>query len=274
MIKVKYFLFTATFLIFLSSCEEVIDVDLNSSNPEFVVEAIIYKDSISIVCLTQTTSYFSLEEPYFIEDASVKISDGTSSEELIYKGNGYYIGNEIIGTEEKTYEIKIEHDGILYEGISYMPQKSEITAVYFGKSESQNIFNPYGEMVFTIACEFIDNPEIQNFYMIRFISDGEMLENSYYLLTEKGANNGAVERVNDSIISFSECVFYEGGEVEVQVFSIDEYVYNFYLQLNDVLFWKRRVVPPTPYNPVSNINNGALGYFAAWAYDTEIIMLE
>jgi hypothetical protein len=69
-------------------------------------------------------------------------------------------------------------------------------------------------------------------------------------------------------------MFYEGGEAEVQVFSLDESVYNYFLQLNDILYWKRRVMPPTPYNPKSNISNGALGYFAAWAYDSRKIMLE
>jgi hypothetical protein len=33
-------------------------------------------------------------------------------------------------------------------------------------------------------------------------------------------------------------------------------------------------MPPTPYNPKSNISNGALGYFAAWSYDSEKILLE
>jgi uncharacterized protein (DUF2147 family) len=275
----KYILVATTLLIILSSCEEVIDVDLNSSNPAFVVEATIYKDSVSLVRLTRTTSYFSLEEPEFIEDASIKISDRTSMEELNYIGNGHYVGNKIIGTEGKTYEIEIKYDGIIYQGISYMPLETDIISVSYSKSASQSIFNPNGEMIYTVTCEFIDNPDIDNFYMIRYILDGVVLKNSYYLLTEHNAVNGSVNNVNvnnadNDTLRFSEWMFYEGGEFEVQIFSIDESVYNYFLQLNDVLFWKRRVMPPTPYNPVSNINNGALGYFAAWAYDSEIIILE
>ena len=269
----KYSLFLLTFLIIFTSCEEVIVVDLNSSDPAFVVEAIIYKDSVSLVRLTRTTSYFSLEKPDFIEDARIKISDGTSVEELTYKSNGYYTGDTIIGTEGKVYGIEIVHDGIIYKGISYMPLKPNITSVRFGKSDSPGILNPYGETVFTITCEFIDNPDIENFYMIRFISDGKLVER-YYLLTEHNSNSGNIINNNNGTISFSESIFYEGGNVEVQLFSIDESVYNFFMQLSDVLFWKRRVMPPTPYNPVSNINNGALGYFAAWAYDSEKIILE
>jgi hypothetical protein len=272
MIKLKYIYIAISSLIILASCEEVIVIDLNTANPAFVVEAIIYKDSVSVVRLTRTTSYFSMEQPLVIENARVKISDGSLSEELTYVGNGYYAGKTIIGTEGKGYEIEILHDGIIYKGISSMPVKTDLIAVRFGKDDSQSPLNPYGETVFTITCEFADNPDIDNFYMIRFISDGKLLER-YYLLTEKSSNSGDINNINNHI-SFSESIFFEGGEVDVQLLSIDKSVYNYFMQLSDVLFWKRRVMPPTPYNPKSNINNEALGYFAAWSFDSKKIILE
>jgi hypothetical protein len=252
----------------------VIVVDLNSSNPAFVVEAIVCKDSVSLVRLTGTTSYFSSDEPYFYEDATITISDGESSEELTYIGNGYYKGDDIIGIEEKSYKLEILHNTVLYEGMSYLPLETEIISVSFVKDDSQTILNPNGELVFTINCEFTDNPDMDNYYIIKFIRDGKMLENSYYLLTEKTANQGVINNVTNNIISYSQSVFDQGGEVDVQVCSVDKYVYNYFIQLNDVLYWKSRVIPPTPYNPESNINNGALGYFAAWAIDSETIVLE
>lgn len=115
--------------------------------------------------------------------------------------------------------------------------------------------------------------------MIRYILDGTVLKDSYYLVTEQNAGNGTINSSNinnadNDTLRFSEWLFYEGGEVEVQVFSFDESVYNYFMQLNDVLFWKRKVMPPAQYNPVSNINNRALGYFAALSYDSRKIMLE
>jgi hypothetical protein len=272
MIIFKYLSGTIIILNILTSCEEVINIDLNTANPALVVEAIIYKDSVCLVRLTRTTSYFSIEQPVFIENASVKISDGALSEELSYKGNGYYTGSTIIGTEGRTYEIEIMHDGITYKGISSMPLKTDLIAVRFGKDNSQSPLNPYGKTVFTITCEFADNPGTNNYYMIRFVWDGKLLER-YYLLTENSSNSGSINNTN-GIISFSESIFFEGGLVEVQLLSIDKPVYDYFMQLSDVLFWKRRVMPPTPYNPKSNINNGALGYFAAWAIDSESIILE
>jgi hypothetical protein len=93
------------------------------------------------------------------------------------------------------------------------------------------------------------------------------------MLTENGANGGSFEKTND-MISFSESIFYNGGVVEVQLFTIVEPAYNYFKQLDDILFWKRRYIPPVAYNPKSNISNGALGYFAAMSYDYSTLVLE
>ncbi|MCF8380689.1 MAG: DUF4249 domain-containing protein [Bacteroidales bacterium] len=262
--------------LFLSSCEEVINIDLNDSNPAFVVEAIIYKDSLATVHLSQTTSYFSEEEPADIENATITLSDGSSSEELVYTSNGYYTGNTIIGTEGKTYKIEISHDGKIYEGVSYMADKADIISIQLYKSEEKTIYNPEGKTVFTIRTEFHDNPETENFYMMTFIDikNGSMIEKRYFLITEENINGGGLDILENNNFAFSESIFYEGGTVDVNLFSIDEPTYNYFMQLDDVLFWKRRALPPSPYNPVSNINNGALGYFAAWGLDSERIVLE
>ena len=274
----KYILISVSILI-LCSCEQVIKVDLNDADPAFVVEAIIYKDSVAVVRLTRTASYFSLEESEFIGNATINISDGNSSEELSYSGNGYYTGHTIIGTEGRTYQLEITYGGKIYTGRSYMPKGTHIISVDYVKDESVSIFNPDGKTMFTIKTDFIDDPDKDNFYMVRFFLNGEILKDSYYVLTEKNAVNGSLDisNINSSdndTIRFSEWMFYNGGGAEVQVFSIDESVYNYFLQLNDILYWKRRFMPPNPYNPKSNISNGALGYFAAWSYDSRKIQLE
>lgn len=259
-------------LIILPSCEEVIEVDLNYANPEFVVEAKLFKDSVARVRITRTTSYFLSEGSLYINDANIKVSNGKSSEELFLTGDGYYSGNKVIGTENGLYELEILHNNKIYKAASSMPLKTDIFSVNSFKFESQSIFNPYGETVFTIYCDFFDNPEVDNYYMIRYVANGRLIENRFFLLTEKSANGGSFSNSNNKI-SFSESIFYDGGEVELQLYSIDKSAYNYFKQLDDVLFWKRRVMPPTPYNPESNFSNGALGYFAAWTFDSEKLIL-
>ena len=265
--------FVIVSLIILTACEEVIQVDLNSAEPGFVVEAKIYTDSVCQVHLTRTNDYFSQEEPDFIENARVFISDQTSTEELSYIADGNYKGETIIGTENTSYKIEILYDGKTYMAESVMPERTEIKSVMFFKYNSQSIFNPKGEIVFTISVEFVDNPDTDNYYMIRFISDDKLLEKRYFLITEKDANGGSLSNLTNNTYLFSESIFTTGGEVDVQLFSIDEFTYTYFFSLDDILFWKRRLMPPTPYNPQSNIND-AMGYFAALGYASEKIVLE
>ena len=270
----KNLLFTLTLLVLLSSCEEVIQIDLNSANPAFVVEAKIQHDSVGQVRLTRTTSYFSADEPGFIENAKVYLSDGSSKEELSYQENGYYMGEAITGIQNRIYTIEIIHDGKTYQGVSTLPAKTEIISIRYYKGETPTILNPNGEVVYTFQFEFVDDPEVKNFYMVSLVRDGKMIENRYFLFTESLTNGGTLENNGGNILSFAESVFTTEGEVAVNLFSIDEPVYNYFMHLDDVLFWKRRVMPPTPYNPVSNVDNGALGYFAAWGLDTRQLILE
>lgn len=260
--------------LFLSACEEVIEIDLDSQNSAFVVEAQIEKDSFCNVILSLSQDYFSTEGYDYAENAIIEISDGIDSEELIYQGDGIYTGQIITGTEERNYTIGIEYDGKIYEASSYLPEKTKILYSQSFKDESQSLLNPEGETVITIDCGFIDNPETENYYMILFLKENELLDDAFYLCTESNSNIGNFRNDNDTL-RFSESIFYDGdGEVEIRLISLDKQVYNYFWQLNDIMFWKRRYMPPTPYNPESNISNGALGYFAAWSLDSDTIILE
>lgn len=268
----KYIIIPTVILIILSSCEEVVEIDLNSASPAFVAEAKLFKDSVVQVRLTYTTDYFSVSAPEIVEDAIIKISDGITAEELTYKGNGNYSGSLITGREEVTYDLEINHSGRSYNSFSVMPSYTAIAATKYSISNSQSILNPDGKTVVTVTCMFNDDPDKNNYYMICFMANGRLIEDRYFMITENSANGGSFINENN-IISFSESIFYDGDNVEILLYSMDESVYNYFYQMDDILFWKRRVIPPVPYNPTSNISNGALGYFAAWTLDSRIIRL-
>ena len=154
-----------------------------------------------------------------------------------------------------------------------MPGESEIRSAFYNKSDEVSILNPEGETVFTINCRFPDNPSEDNYYMICYREKGKLIEERFFMLTESSANGGSFENTGE-MISFSESIFYEGGVVDVQLYSMDEPVYQYFKQLDDIIFWKRRYIPPVPYNPRSNLSNGALGYFAAMGYDYVTLVLQ
>jgi len=270
--NIKILVFTVI-LASIWSCEEVVDINLDYAEPAFVVEAIISKDVVCSVQLTRTSEYFSPEEAEFVEDAVITISDGNLSEELIYKGKGNYKGSSVTGKEGSTYEIQIKQAGKTYRGISSMPEKAEILSIHYSMSTEVSILNPFGDTFYTISSSFFDDPWIENYYMMTFVAQGELIEERFFLMTESTANGGSFDNTGN-IINFAESIFYPGGEVEVRLYTIDKQVYDYYVQLDDILFWKRRYIPPVPYNPKSNISNGALGCFAAWTFDSRKVILE
>jgi hypothetical protein len=101
----------------ITSCEEVVDVDLNTSDPRLVIEASLNRlqdgTSSSRVKLTLTGPFFNNQIPA-VEDATVEIStDNGMSFSFNHQGNGIY-----------TSPITLENDvnytlEILYKGESY-----------------------------------------------------------------------------------------------------------------------------------------------------------
>ncbi len=259
----KYIAVAISVLITMSSCEEIIEIDLNSSDPALVIEASLYKDSVSVVHLTKTANYFSIDEPAPIENASVTITTGNISEELSYIGNGNYIGQSIIGKEDINYNVEIVWNETEYTGSAYLPKQTEIISLEVVEFQPPS---PHAPLFLQIESTFLDDPERENFYLLRYIQNDTILTGQYFAFSDLMAFNDTISFTNP-MMSFD-----PGDEVVLKVFSIDEPLYNFFVQLNDALSGGM-AMSSTPYNPTSNIE-GAMGYFAAWSYDADTITIQ
>jgi hypothetical protein len=115
-------------LYFLStSCEKVIDVDLNTANPKPVFEAYMENDSTCYVKATWTSSYYNNTPSPVIANATMTLSDQNGNNEVLtYEGNGIYRGSGLIGTIGLTYTLSINLDGNNYSASSYMNPLTEI----------------------------------------------------------------------------------------------------------------------------------------------------
>jgi hypothetical protein len=259
----KYMLFTLLVIFTLTSCEEVIEIDLNTANPVLVVEAKLYKDSLATVLLTKTANYFSMETPEAVEDATITIiANGDVSEELLNLGNGIYSGKIMRGTEGINYDIEILWEDEEYKGKAFLPKQAEIVSLEIVEFQPPV---PQAPVFHQAEITFLDDPETENFYLIRYVLNGFPLSESYFTFPD---------------ISFSDTIqlanprlsFEYGDLVEVQVFSIDEPLSVFYSQLSQAL-GGGMAMSSTPYNPTSNIE-GAMGYFAAWSYVSDTVRVD
>ena len=107
-------------------------------------------------------------------------------------------------------------------------------------------------------------------YMLKFIRNGEPYGSSYNIVTDKYTATSDSLHYTSRMLSF-----YEGDEVEIAVFSIDEDTYGYYSQLNDELGGVNPMASSsTPYNPASNMGEEIVGYFAARSRTDTIFVLE
>jgi hypothetical protein len=254
----KRFFCLAIFILTLISvsCEEVIDIELNSSKPSLVAEGLIEKDSLSWIRLSYTTDYFNSEEPTMVADATVVLYDAIGNFELLsYSGDGLYKGSSLKGKPNRMYEMTFTIKGSVYRASSMLYS----APVFYGVKFEKSAFKQPGEdnQLYTTELRFSDDMNTGNFYNIEFIVNGEHDSDSYTLITDKYFATG------DIIVFSPRWKFFEKDDVvEVIINSIDEKEYEFLNQLND-LSDAGMGGSSTPYNPVSNFGASVLGYFRA-----------
>lgn len=257
-IKIRLFLLLA--LLMLVSCEEVIDIDLNSSESVLVVDGFIYEGENAHVRLSMTSDYFSADTSVLVTDAVVTLNDDHGGSEVLqHFGDGVYRGVSIQGTPGHTYSLSIENEGEVYEGDASLIPSVEIYDVIFSVSPYMPPHASGEEMRYVMDVKFSDDTLVDNFYMLRFWNDSIEESYGYFLISDQFTNTDTVT-ANSRMLSFAE------GSYTVQVYSIDEGTSNFYNEMNDL---DGGGGGSTPYNPKSNFGSDVMGYFTALSFTTD-----
>ncbi len=247
----------------LGSCEEIIDIDLNTSEPALVARAEIIKDSTAKVKLTYTGSYFDTTRAGIEEAAMVSINDNPGrSEVLEYTGEGVYRGNIIRGKENSEYTLNIVTGDRSYSGRSYLNSKPEILQLEYEKLDIPHYTE---ETIYSLMTIIIDDPGNDNYYMLRYYRNGELMNDYYSIYSDRYL------RADTIVYTDYRLDFYRTDTVKVELYAIDNGVYNYFNLVNDVLF--SAMSSSTPFNPESNISGGILGYFMAASFDSDSIII-
>ena len=207
------------FILFLvgifTSCEEVVDIDLNDAPPRLVVQAnlSIWQDGTAsaTVKLTTTAPYFDNNIP-FVSDAIVIVTDENGEQfPFNYQVDGIYVTN-LIPQPNLNYTLKIIYKNEIYSAT---------------------------EKLYTVApLEYVEQRNDGGF-------SGEDIELKVFYTDPGGENNfyffeGLSERGNDIDVSSDEFyngnLFFEyylvedlapGDEVQFNIYGISQAYYNF-----------------------------------------------
>jgi hypothetical protein len=247
-----------------TSCEKVIDIDLNSSAPKIVIEAEIYDQLFCKVKLSQTVNFDESNSFPAITGATIRISDNLgNSETLAETSAGNYIGSVLAGISGRTYTLEITADEKIYTAVSTMSPPINI--------DTLNVDTIIGHGVMQekkyISVKYQDPPGVGNYYhFIQFIN-GIPQKDIY--INEDRLQDG--QTISTPLINQNSSNLETSDSITIQLLTIDWGVYNYFRTLLQTMGSGHEVALPA--NPLSNFNNGALGYFSAHAIKTKSIVI-
>jgi len=238
------------------SCQEVIHVDLNQALPTLIIDGSVSDQPGPYqVVLSQTGSFEqdSIFPP--VSGAVVIITDNArNSDTLVEINPGTYRTIRLQGVPGRTYTLTVKSNNAVYTAISTMPSPVAIDTVIVKTRISSR-----KKMLSVI---FFDPKGIPNYYRVL-----EELTNSkppFFRIPQPVLGtfmtDGVLDGARIDLLTYNQPSFYKFDAVLVSLQCIDKNVYDYFLSADQT-----GNMSTTVSNPVTNISNGALGYFSAYA---------
>lgn len=259
-------LFLGFFLLF-SSCEDVVQVDVDSIEPRLVVEADIEWEkggdpSFQTILLSKSTPFF---EGSFVpaDDAEVVVEKLDSGDIMRFTsvGNGLYENNNFIAELGAEYELRI-----LFEEKEFIARESFIGVSDVDRVEQGTVLGFDGEDI--IAIDFFTNdvPDEANFF---FVTHGVNNDPTPFL----SVWDDSFQDGNEITIFYRE--FFDdaqetivaGDVIDIEFMGISQPFFDFMLLLTEQIYSGGDPFDTTPVQLRGNVANltlpdeDAFGYF-------------
>ena len=260
--NLSYFLFSVFYFVFFSSCEEIINPDLKTVAPVVVIDAWLTNlEGGSYVTLTKSVSYGEIGEVPKISNASVKVVEvGGRSIFFEEKEAGYYapIDTSFKGEINKTYVLEVQVEDIKYEATAKVLGFEPIDSITFILKESV----PFFDDGYYSILHYQEQKNIDNFYYYNIWANKQLLNKDKISIFDDNVFSG---QYLDLILVHT---LNQNDTVKVELFNLEENAYRYYAALK-LLAELGSPSQTNPENPISNISNGALGFFTAAAVSTQ-----
>ena len=284
--KTRSFLLAA--VLFLSSCEKDIDIELDEREVSLVVDASIENGRPPVVILSRSLGYFNRIDPQvlaqsFVRDAVVHVSDPQSRARLKEDSITVAGGNRVrfytvdagslpffIGRTDTKYLLEIEAEGKKYTASTTIPPfKRTIDSLWW--EPLRGPLEPGDSAKALLMLRGTDKPGLGSY--IRYFTsvgrgpflpgfnsvfDDQVIDGTTYTVTvDKGIDRNAGFEPDDTF-------FKRGDTVTLKLCDIDKATYDFWRTLE---FSYQSVGNPfsNPVKVLGNVSGGALGSFSGYA---------
>ncbi|HEU4470695.1 MAG TPA: DUF4249 domain-containing protein [Flavisolibacter sp.] len=248
----------------LSSCEKVIDLDIEAADKRYVVEGIVTNQPGTPVevRLSQTKNFEDENTFSGISGATVTIQVGGSTVYTLAETSaGIYSTTAFTGVPGEQYLLTVNVNGNSFTGLSKMPSQLvsldtlTVEDLGFGGSTTK-----------TVSPSYLDPAGLGNSY--RFVQYANGIQAKRVFVQNDELSDGL--RITRPFVD-PDGELESGDIVKVEMQHIDANVYRYWYSLDQASTGSGQSAAPS--NPVSNISGGALGYFSAHSISTKVIQV-
>jgi len=279
----KIFILIIALVSLLAQCTERIEVEIDSTYTRLVVEGYITTDTMAhTVKLSLSGDYFANKPADRIGDALVRLDDGEQATELTESESepGLYLTEtNYHGIPGRTYtltisQVDIDDDGIYeeYTAESVLHPVAKMDSIALDLMESPH-FKIYQVLVYAW-----DPPET-NFYAFKVYKNGTLLTDTLsemLVQNDEFFNGNYTHGIPSQFLDQDKEgeVLVIGDTVTFELDGITEEYYQYVIEAQSEVFYKTPMFSGPPANIMSNISNGALGFFSAYSIERLSIILE
>ena len=250
-----------------SSCEKVIEIDLADSKSILVIEATITSNKEPFTVLVSKTSpYFGTSSSNSVSGAIVSVRVENGKPRYFKESSpGIYKLEKTVALANYWYIIDVEYEGITYSARSYLHEMIPIADISLAYFDGFGFF----DSGYKVNCFVRDPAGVDNYYRMKIYVNGNAVtdEGEINLYSDKLFDGKLIGLVQHS------AVFQEDDSITVELQSIDKATYDYFSTLENISGIEI-IQSASPANPISNFNNGALGYFSAYSFDRKPIVVK
>jgi hypothetical protein len=256
-------------LLAMSGCTEIVSIDLNSAAPKLVVDGYVSNQpGPYTIRLSRSTNYFTSKASPPVSGAQVIISDDQGlSETLLENKQGDYQSHTLHGMPGRRYTLFVNTESERYTGSATLNDTVHIDSLSYklippmpGSQDPPSV---------SVDCWFHDPAPIGNYYGLRLYKNSSLIRDiSNNRVISDHLTNGTYMHESQN-----EGSLMPGDTVQIDLVTFDKSAYDFYNSLKQTLNTGNPFSAP-PANPITNLSNGALGYFGAYAVTSKKIILK
>ncbi len=255
----------ASAVLLLSSCEKVIDVELNEADRVYVIDGQIANfEDLTYIKVSRSDDFYETEDFETVSGASVVVTDefGTATtftevEPGTYKPSGF------MPASYTNYDLSVTIDGEEITASTFMPGNTEIDSIPYVNGAF------FGSEGYSAFLYWTDEASERNYYKynnwVKSPGDEAFTPDPSISITEDALFNGIPTGIPLFTRSFD-----LGDTVIVDLMEIDEPNFKYWYALSQVTSGQTAA----PGNPVSNLSGDALGYFGAYNVTRDTIVIE